>query len=393
MTSHRPTSSRLDPRLFSLDWLDSRSWLKPMEHYLEVIRASPDELQRRRPRFLAFMSGLKEYVYPWQNITASVPIQSIFERLKLRTYPLGDDVSGDAQISWDHLNAAISAEARNGPRGTQITLIHELCHGVAPYGRQLEIDRELDDRRPAAETLANRFAHDITWPLPALSVLSAEGKVENGWSIWFDNLFDLMRVTSRSVFLFQYETSGNDRSDAGDRDGPVTQIIVGAPDHFGETLDDLKKTALGREGDGKSAARWRPPPVGSSMLTREGLFYTFDGTAISDWLVQNRLVFRVEIPHRPGVVAHTTEFTQEFVTEDGCLIPKGKYFLRYLPVGESTFRVLAVADEDGSLARAWTMASRRRQSGPLLPWGDSTRYSQPELYEEWVNSLEAQYLR
>ena len=383
----------MDPKLFSLDWLDSRSWLKPMEHYLDVNSASPDELQRRRSLFLAFMSGLKEYVYPWQNITAPVPIQSIFERLGLNIYSLGDDVSGDAQVSWGHLNAAISAEARAEPRGTETRLIHELFHGVAPYGHQLEIDRELDDRRPAAEILASRFAYDITWPLPALSVLSAEGKVEYGWAIWFDNLYDLIRVTSRSVFLFQYETDGIDSSDVGGRDEPITQIVVGAPDHFGKTLDDLKKVALGHEGDGKSAARWRPPPVGSSMLTREGLFYTFDGAGLRDWLAQNRLVFRVEVPHRRVVVPLTTEFTQDFVTEDGCLIPRGKYFLRYLPVGESTFRVLAVADEDGSLARAWKMASRRRKSGPLLPWEDSTRYSQPELYEEWVSSLEAQYLR
>ena len=392
MTDLRSTYSRLDPILFSSDRLKEHSWLKPMDHYVRVRNSSQDESERRRALFLGLLSGLKAYKYPWEDYTTDVPAQTIFEELGLTIYAMPDDIQGAAMVNSEFSEALVGPGTRSKPRGTEISLTHELYHEVSPYPHRLKKTVESADKRPAAEILASRFAYEVTWPMPVITKMSTERSVDQSLPLLWDNLYDLIRVTSRPVFLFQYDSRQIGKPDKGSRITSVSQLIVGAPEHYGDSIEDLRRVASHPGDEGASRSNWRPSPVGSSMLTREGLFYKFDGTALNQWLAENELIFIAASPSRPGAVTHTKELPCAHIEEVGCVIPGGQYFICHFPEGDSAYRVLAVSDDDGLLADAWSRASRRWQRGPLLPWVDPMRRRQPQMYEEWLSYLEAQFL-
>ena len=395
MDENEGTISRLDPILFSSGWLADHSWLKPTEYYLSERRSSRNVSERRRSLYLALMSRIKEFNYPWAAYTPKVPAQDIFEELGVAISSMGEgcEISDVNAFSlWPESEIQINPLLRATPRATDFALFHEFYHGVFLHGHGLEWTFQHTGKRPAVETLANCFAKEISWPLPAVSALAAGSSAKVSLEYFSDNLDDLIRVTSRPVFLVQYRIGSCNTSVEGLKHLQVLRIIIRAPDRYGESLDDLKRIASEDGDKSLTNADWRPPPTGASMITREGLHYEFGLRDISQWLVASGFLPEFEPPSEDEPVTRSKDLDQGYSAMGHRLIDRGLYFLLYIYLGDRTFTLVATGDDDDSLSRAWSDAYNRGQKGPLLPWSDPMRYSQPESYEEWVSNTECQFL-
>ena len=351
--------------------------------------------------FRNLAQALKPYLFPWGTFTPKVPLQQLLEELGVSHQSLPQEAGPTALSTYasGSLEFWLHPRAHRRPWVSRNSQLHELYHAVASGGQGLHSE----ERRHAKETLASRFATDMLRPLPVISLFAAERSAD--WSLAYltPQLEELMRVTSRQIFVFEYEGT-KDGLARQDVIGENPRVIVRAPDDVFDTVEQLKSIATESDSSGTHHASFVPPGHKSSYFTQDGFYYDFNGGELGRWLEENDLLPEVS-PRDDWMRIAAREIREPFILGESNQIASGPYFIVYLPVGSVTMptatatpnkeifaRGLAVRDEDDSLARAWREADSRGGMGPLLPWRDPLRYHQPESYEEWTEVIWETYL-
>ena len=408
--AERPLSLRLRAIIVRFSALIVRASASGVEPGIKNLRRMPPDLdipdyERQIASYSAVMAGFRFWAvttkdrFTWSN---PLVLQSILEAAGIAASP-SDERTRQQALSRSRPQLGDLPEIMFNPRSIAIgtlnhELSHELFHAASPLGGGLCLDGH------AREILANRFAVEMTHPVPGV-VYSAEADAART----LDSPFafeEVMRISSRRMFAITIpvDGDGNKGSIVLQESGSLTSW--GNPDlaRLTPSWDDLVLWSKPGVVDYYPPnVSWKPEliPTGAhgfvNLQTIDGLYYVMPSTDdVWSMFTESGIVGLADFSGlAPGLASFDARDIPEIATEDHhVVIEGGQYLVLHMLRNVVSFpqylshemhQLFAIRDEDGYLFQAWEQAAggRKPSWGPLLPPLDSQLHEHLAPFDNW----------
>ena len=377
-------------------------------HRARISDSSSSDLRRRRELFLGVMAGLrfgsiiKSNRFGWSDREGKLARRLVSFALHCAGMKINEAPVSHAVSAWDGNvpNIYISPNVYgHGRSNLNRTLFHELFHLSAPSGRGL------CNSGHVKELLANRFATEMSHPIPAIvraAETSAHALIHRGV-----NPEELMWATNRPMFSAIIPAS---REFAMGYQVVRGHLVAPAPETFSarelwqddirvdQSPDNLLLWATALLDYYPPHVTWGPPgrffdDLGDLyLLSREGLYYRV-GKSTDAWLP---LAEAGVLDFRGNDYEQVSYYTRNIpeINLGNCTIGGGHYLI-VRHVGSSVsipksheglnmyHHLLAIEDKDGYLTSAWSDAIRSGVAGPLISPEDRQEFNQSHSFNDW----------
>ena len=386
-------------------WLDQRTWLRSVGQARDPIQFATFSQTKSRSQLLRerIFEAIQTYYDPLdETFRPPEELKRVYEAVGIRFSEYDNklgELHNDALLAWKiggdpevNLHPALKQYGKNV---VNFALNHELFHQLSSTGLALH-DNPLDPK----EVLANRFAREMTVPMPA-AVQAAKTDLD----MLLDTgtpVEELLKTTERQVIVIDLPlvlTGGRSMTVQAPRKFMSTDSVLA------ESWDAILAWA---PGSGFRRPLWRAGSTGwasrdpndgvLNYASKDGLFY-YKGSDEYIWrmLVDGDVLDGVELGHGPTMGYR--KVLPGICVED-LTIRGGEHllvsFLRaaYAGIGNppTVARVLyIVEDMQGKLDACWRLADSQTKTGPILPPCDPLDERQPTSFEEWRATMETKF--